>query len=123
MKIKDLQWDAFGRSYSPIGTYEVMCIAKGGVFGARFPQTPDTSLYYDHEGSEADCIAACQAHFEAAIRSALVEPEGWQLVPVEATQKMMEAGQSQRNCKAQFDLNDAFHVYRAMLAAAKETGQ
>lgn len=43
--------------------------------------------------------------------------EAFVVVPAEATHEMMQAGQDQRNAKALFDLNDAFHVSRAMLAA------
>lgn len=45
-------------------------------------------------------------------------PEGWKMVPMEPTHSMMKAGQDWRNARALFDLNDAFHVYRAMLSAS-----
>ena len=43
---------------------------------------------------------------------------GHKIVPQEPTDEMMLAGVKQRNDKSFFNLNDAFHVYCAMIAAA-----
>jgi hypothetical protein len=54
---------------------------------------------------------------EDAIR-AYLEASGMVMVPKTATTEMMQAGKRQRNAKALFDENDAFHVWSAMLDAA-----
>lgn len=69
--VKPLEWDAFGRAFSVIGTYEVICIAQGGVFGLVLPGDSGNTFPTSKEGSEEDCRAAAQAHFTAAVLSAI----------------------------------------------------
>lgn len=81
VKIKPLEWDSFGRAHSEVGTYEVVCIAQGGVFGLWRP-IDDGSTFSNDEGSEEHCREAAQADYEQRIRSALVdvpavEPVAW----------------------------------------------
>ena len=78
--VKALEWDQCGRANSEVGTYNIVCIAQGGVFGLWRP-IDEGSTFPVEKGSEEHCRAAAQSDYESRIRSALVdvpaEPVAW----------------------------------------------
>ena len=63
------------------------------------------------------CMAKRIEELEAQVR-ALTAPEGWQLVPVEPTKDMCEAGAIAPVKNRQSETTWIGDIYRAMLAAA-----
>ncbi len=64
-----------------------------------------------------DCQAAWNAALSAAKRGVEIDGEQWQLVPVEPTQRMSEAGTNYGALDSTFK---ADRVFEGMLTAAKE---
>lgn len=63
------------------------------------------------------CMAKRIEELEAQVR-ALTLPEGWQLVPVEPTEEMCEAGANAPLKVRQAEVTWIGVIYRAMIAAA-----
>jgi hypothetical protein len=126
MRVKDLEWvwdnrSEMWRAKSVLGEY-----ATWVVRGKAYTLFPPNNYGALRGETIEEAKEAARAHFEAAIRSALVEPDGWQLVPVEPTEAMLDAYWTQTGeSKEMRSRTHAYmrRYYRAMLAAAKETGQ
>jgi hypothetical protein len=58
-------------------------------------------------------------HVTGKAHPAPVVPEGWVLVPIEPTQKMIDEARYSRTCWV-FGKDDSESIYKAMLSAAKE---
>lgn len=82
VRVKKLEWDAFGRAETIIGQYDVACIAQGGVFGLILPGDRDNTFPFSKEGSEGECRSAAQSDYEQRIRSALVDVPAVEQEPV-----------------------------------------
>jgi len=70
VKVKPLEWDDFGRAFSEVGTYNVVCI-RSGVFGLTKPEDEEATFPISREGSEQYCRDEAQIDYEQRIRSAL----------------------------------------------------
>ncbi|NTG86147.1 hypothetical protein G6L15_08310 [Agrobacterium rhizogenes] len=70
VKVKPLEWDNFGRAFSEVGTYNVVCI-RSGVFGLTKPEDEGATFPISREGSERYCRDEAQFDYEQRIRSAL----------------------------------------------------
>ena len=90
----------------------------------------DSALITENDSGEAlirldGAIAAVEDNFALA-QPAPIIPEGWKLVPIEPTPKMMRAAQKADHDHGnheewlEYDGEDVKRVYRAMLAAAPE---
>lgn len=80
----------------------------------------DTAHAYNQNESRWIFLSPMTADVYEAWQAARMVPEGYVVVPVKPTQKMMGFGAARHGSRLNLCMNDAAMIYEAMLAAALE---